>query len=124
VKKVIIAGKKSKEVDEYIASFPFEVQRILQGLREAIREAAPEADEAISYKMPALKQNGVLVWFAAFKDHVSFFPKVSAIVAFQDRLVPYRTSKGTIQFPLDKPIPLDLVKDIVRFRVKENMSKP
>ena len=96
------------------------VQIILEQLRKAIKETAPEATEVISYQMPAFKQNGVLVWFAAFKNHIGFFPKVSAIDAFKGQLSRYQTSKGTIQFPINEPIPLELVKEIVRFRVKEN----
>jgi uncharacterized protein YdhG (YjbR/CyaY superfamily) len=110
-------------IDEYIASFPKDVQVILQQIRSAIKEAAPEAEETISYKMPAFKQNGILVWFAAFKNHIGFFPKVSAIEAFKTELSGYELSKGTIRFPLDQPIPYDLVKRIVKYRVKENTKK-
>jgi uncharacterized protein YdhG (YjbR/CyaY superfamily) len=109
-----------KSIDEYIAAQPADVQVILQQVRQAIHEAAPEAQEVISYQMPAFKQGGVLVWFAAFKKHIGFFPKTTAIVEFKDKLASYKTSKGTIQFPLDKPIPMELIKEIVRFRVKEN----
>jgi uncharacterized protein YdhG (YjbR/CyaY superfamily) len=117
------AAKKYKNVDEYISTFPKNVQAILQKLRQAIKEAAPGAEEVISYQMPAFKLNGVLVWFAAFKDHISFFPKVSAIEAFKDKLTNYETSKGTIRFPTDEPIPFGIVKEIVRFRVKENLAQ-
>lgn len=86
-------------VEEYISSFPRNIQVILRELRKTIKEAAPQAEETISYKMPAFTQNGVLVWYAAFKDHISFFPKASAVVAFKEKLAPYKTSKGTIQFP-------------------------
>jgi len=116
-----MASKKEfKTIDEYITSFPNDVQVILEEFRQAIKEAAPDAEEAISYQMPAFKQNGILVWFAAFKDHIGFFPKVSAIEAFKEKLSKYRTNKGTIQFPIDQPIPFNLVKEIVKFRVKEN----
>lgn len=115
--------KGFKTTDEYIASFPQNVQTALQQTRQAIKEAAPQAQEVISYSMPAFKQNGILVWFAAFKNHIGFFPKVSAIEAFKANLVNYQTSKGTIRFPLDEPIPVDLVKEIVKFRVKEDNSK-
>ncbi len=98
------------------------MQIILEQLRQTIREAAPEATETISYQMPAFKQNGVLVWFAAFKNHIGFFPKISAIEAFSPQLAPYQTSKGTIQFSFDDPIPLDLVQEIVRFRVEESLK--
>ncbi|MGD0450052.1 MAG: DUF1801 domain-containing protein [Candidatus Bathyarchaeia archaeon] len=114
--------KKFRTIDEYIATYPKNVQIILEELRQAIKEAAPEAEETISYQMPAFKQNGVLVWFAAFKNHIGFFPKISAIKAFKEKLSSYQTSKGTIQFPIDEPIPLELVKEIVKFRAKENSA--
>ena len=112
-----------KSIDEYIASFPQNIQSILQELRQAIHEAAPNAEETISYQMPAFKQNGVLVYFAAFKNHIGFFPTASGVEAFKDKLGAYKTSKGTIQFPLNQPMPLDLVKELVRFRVKQNLAK-
>ena len=115
--------KPFRTVEEYIATFPKTVQLELEELRQAIKEAAPEAEETISYQMPAYKQNGVLVWFAAFKKHIGFFPKTSALEAFKEKLADYETSKGTVRFPLGKPIPLDLVKEIVKFRKKENLSK-
>jgi uncharacterized protein YdhG (YjbR/CyaY superfamily) len=115
--------KQFKTIDEYIATFPTSVQVVLEEMQRAIQEAAPQADEAISYQMPAFKQNGVLVWFAAFKDHIGFFPTALGVEAFKDELSGYATSKGTIHFPLDKPIPIDLVKRIVRFRVKQNLEK-
>ena len=117
------AKKKFKTIDEYIAIHPKNVQIILEAIRKAIRAAAPKAEETISYQMPAFKQNGVLVCFAAFKNHVCFFPKVSSIEAFKEQLSSYQTSKGTIQFPINEPIPLDLVKEIVKFRIKENAPK-
>jgi uncharacterized protein YdhG (YjbR/CyaY superfamily) len=118
------ASKKDFEtIDEYIATFPKQVQVILEEFRRAVREAAPNAEETISYKMPAFKQNGILVWFAAFKNHIGFFPKVSAIETFKDELSGYELSKGTIRFPFNKPIPFDLVKKIVKLRVKENLDK-
>jgi uncharacterized protein YdhG (YjbR/CyaY superfamily) len=110
-------------IDEYIDSFPKSLQVILRELRLAIHEAAPDAEETISYQMPAFKQNGVLVYFAAFKNHIGFFPTAKGVEAFKDKLSGYKTSKGTIQFPLDKPLPLDLVKEIVRFRVKQNNAE-
>ena len=91
-------------------------------MRQAIKDAAPEAEEVISYQMPAFKQNGILVWFAAFKSHIGFFPKAAAVEAFKKELSGYEVSKGTVRFPLDKPIPFDLVKKIVEFRVKENLE--
>jgi uncharacterized protein YdhG (YjbR/CyaY superfamily) len=112
-----------KSIDEYIATFPLDIQTLLQQLRAVIHEAAPEAEETISYQMPAFRQNGVLVYFAAFKNHIGFFPTAAGIEAFKDKLSGYKTSKGTIQFPLDQPLPLDLIKEIVRARVKENKEK-
>jgi uncharacterized protein YdhG (YjbR/CyaY superfamily) len=115
--------KGFKTVNEYIATFPKNVQNILEELRQSIRESAPEAEEVISYQMPAFKLNGILVWFAAFKNHIGFFPKTSAIEAFKEELSNYEVSKGTVRFPLDKPIPLDLVRKIVKYRVKENLAR-
>jgi uncharacterized protein YdhG (YjbR/CyaY superfamily) len=117
----MVSEKKFRTIDDYISTFPKNIQIILEELRQVIREAAPEAEETISYQMPAFRQNGVLVWFAAFKNHIGFFPKVSAIEVFKDKLSSYKTSKGTIQFPIDARIPFELVKEIVRFRVKENL---
>src|SRR5665647_1682773 len=112
--------REFKSIDEYIAAFPKNVQFILEDFRKAIQEAAPEAEETISYQMPAFRLNGILVWFAAHKNHIGFYPRVSAIVAFKDKLSRYEVSKGTVQFPLNEPIPFDLIKEIVRFRIKEN----
>jgi len=112
-----------KNIDEYIATFPKNVQIILEELRQAVREAAPEAKEVISYQMPAFKQKGVLIWFAAYENHIGFYPTASGIEAFKEKLSAYETSKGTVRFPLNKPIPSDLVKEIVLFRVKENLRK-
>jgi uncharacterized protein YdhG (YjbR/CyaY superfamily) len=114
-----------KTIDEYIAIFPKNVRDVLEKLRRVIRESAPKAEEAISYGMPAFKFNGKsLVFFAAWKNHVGFYPGgSSAIEAFKKELFPFKHAKGSIQFPLDKPIPFDLVKKIVKFRVKENESK-
>jgi uncharacterized protein YdhG (YjbR/CyaY superfamily) len=114
--------KVFKTIDEYIATFPREVQHVLEEMRQTIRDSAPEAEETISYNMPAFKQNGILVWFAAFKNHIGFYPKVSALEAFKEKLTAYEVSKGTVRFPLNKPIPYDLVKEIVRFRVEENLA--
>jgi uncharacterized protein YdhG (YjbR/CyaY superfamily) len=118
------ARKKSADtIDKYIAQFPGEIQEKLQQLRQTIREAAPQAEEAISFRMPAFRLNGTLVYFAAFRDHISFFPTSSAITAFRSEISRYKTSKGTVQFPLDEPIPLDLVRKMVRFRVEESLRK-
>jgi len=116
--------KRYKNVDEYISMHPEEVQNILQRIRKTIRGSAPKAEEAISYQMPAFKLNGrILVWFAAFKNHIAFFPTASGKEAFSKELSKYKGGKGTVQFPLDKPIPYDLVRLIVEFRVKENLKK-
>ncbi len=115
--------KGFKTTDEYIASFPQKVQTTLQQIRQAIKDSAPHAQEVISYSMPAFKQKGILVWFAAFKNHIGFFPKVSTMEAFKEKLSGYQTSKGTIRFPLDEPIPIDLVCEIVKFRVKEDQCE-
>lgn len=115
--------KPINTIDEYIAQFPGEIRDMLQQLRQTIHEEAPDAQEAISYRMPAFRLKGNLVYFAAFRDHISFFPTSSTIVAFREELSGYKTSKGTIRFPPDKPIPFDLVRKIVRFRVQENLGK-
>jgi uncharacterized protein YdhG (YjbR/CyaY superfamily) len=112
-----------KTIDEYIATFPKSVQGILEEMREAIRESAPKAQEVISYQIPAFKLNGNLVYFAAFKNHIGFYPTSSGVEKFKEELSNYEVSKGTIRFPIDKPVPFDLVKKIVRYRVKENLGK-
>lgn len=111
---------KYSTIDEYIASFPEEARERLETLRRTIREAVPGAAEAISYGMPAFKQDGkVLVFVGAFKDHVGFFPTASGVAAFEGELAGYDTSKGTIRFPFSKPLPLELVKRIAKFRAGE-----
>lgn len=112
-----------KNMDEYISLFPENVQAILDKLREVIRESAPEAEEAISYGMPTFKLNGNLVHFAAYKNHIGFYPTPSGIIAFKEELSSYKQAKGSVQFPIDQPIPFDIVKQIVEFRVKENKAK-
>ncbi|MBL8131887.1 MAG: DUF1801 domain-containing protein [Anaerolineae bacterium] len=114
---------KFSTIDEYIATFPGDVQAILQKMRQIIHEAAPEAEEAISYQMPTFRQNGNLVHFAAFKNHIGFYPAPSGIEAFAEEIAPYFGGKGSLQFPKDKPIPYDLVRRIVRYRVEENQAK-
>jgi uncharacterized protein YdhG (YjbR/CyaY superfamily) len=111
-----------KSIDEYISTFPPYIQELLQQIRATIYEAAPQAEETLSYQMPAFKQNGVLVYFAAFRQHIGFYPTQSGVEAFKHKLSDYKTSKGAIQFPLDQPLPLDLIAEIVRFRVKSNSS--
>ena len=115
--------KVFKTMDEYIATFPKDIQVILEEFRQAIRESAPEVEEAIRYQMPTFRLNGNLVHFAAHKNHIGFYPTPLAIEAFKEELLTYKTSKGAIQFPLTEPFPFDLVKEIVRFRVKKNISK-
>ena len=115
--------EKFADIDEYIASFPPEIQSVMKSMRNAIREAAPGAEEAISYGMPAFKQEGVLVYFAAFKEHISFFPTSSGVSKFKKELSGYLTSKETVRFSIGEPIPLGLIKEIVAFRVKENLEK-
>lgn len=110
-------------VDEYITLFPEEVQSILNELRKVIREEAPDAEEKISYKMPTYYLNGNLVHFAAWKNHIGFYGTPSVGKHFNEELAEYKTSKGTIQFPLDKPLPHDLIRKIVRFRVEEKLEK-
>jgi uncharacterized protein YdhG (YjbR/CyaY superfamily) len=112
-----------KNIDEYIVDFPDETRSMLEELRLSIQEAAPKAEEVISYGMPAFKQNGMLVYFAGYKKHIGFYPTASGIASFKKELIPYKSSKGAVQFPLDKPLPLGLIKKIVKFRVKENLQK-
>jgi|SRR6186713_2417879 len=114
---------KFTTVDEYIASFPTAVRTKLQTLRKTIKKAAPDAEEGISYNMPAFKQEGVLVYFAAFNSHIGLYPTVSPMAAFKKELSVYESGKGSVQFPFDQPMPLDLVTKIVRFKLKENMEK-
>jgi uncharacterized protein YdhG (YjbR/CyaY superfamily) len=113
-----------KTIDEYIQTFPPEIQTILQKIRQTIHKAAPEAVEAIAYQMPTFRLNGKnLVHFAAFQKHIGFYPTPSGIESFAKELAPYGKSKGTIQFPLDKPIPYDLVDKIVKSRVQDFLAK-
>lgn len=115
--------KKFHSIDDYFSALTQPARDAAASLRAAIRQAAPQAEETISYNMPAFKLNGILVWYAVFKNHIGFYPKASAIVAFKSELAPFKTSKGAIQFPMDKPLPLSLVKKIVKFRIKENSPK-
>ena len=112
-----------RTIDEYIAGFPPDVQDILQKIRMTIREAAPDAQETISYQMPTFTLKGNLVHFAAFKSHIGFYPVPTGIEAFRDELAVYKQGKGSVQFPLDQPIPYDLISKIVAFRVQENLAK-
>jgi uncharacterized protein YdhG (YjbR/CyaY superfamily) len=119
----MIIKKTYRNVDEYIASFPEDVQDILEKLRSTIKKSAPAAEEVISYQMPAFKLNGMLVWYAAYKEHIGFYPTASPIKVFKKELAGYKISKGVIRFPIEKAIPLRLVKDIVKFRINENLKK-
>jgi uncharacterized protein YdhG (YjbR/CyaY superfamily) len=110
-------------IDEYIADFPADIQKILQEMRAVIRAAAPNAQEKISYQMPTFFLEGNLVHFAAFKQHIGFYPAPQGIEEFKERLSVYKGAKGSVQFPLDKPMPFDLVSEIVQFRVRENLAK-
>ena len=113
------------DIDQYIATFPEETRSILVKIRATIRQEAPGAEEAIRYGIPTFRQNGQnLVHFAAFKDHIGFFPTPSGIEIFARELAPYQTSKGSVQFPRGQPVPYDLIAKIVRFRVGEVAKKP
>jgi len=110
-------------IDDYIAAFPEDVQEILQTIRRIVHEEAPDAQETIKYQMPTFTLNGNLVHFAAFKKHIGFYPVPSGIEAFKDELAGYVGGKGSVQFPLDQPMPYDLIRRIVAFRVSENQAK-
>ncbi len=114
---------KFTSVDEYIATFPAGTQKILQEIRAAIKAAAPGAEEKISYQMPTFFLNGNLIHFAAFKNHIGIYPTPSGTEAFKEEIAKYKTAKGSIQLPLDQPMPLKLIDRIVKFRVAENLQK-
>jgi uncharacterized protein YdhG (YjbR/CyaY superfamily) len=116
-------GIKFKTVDEYVAIFPASTQTLLETMRKTIREAAPEAEEIISYNMPAYKWQGVLVYFAAYKHHIGFYPTGSGIAAFTKEIAVYKSSKGAVQFPIDQALPLALIQKMVRFRMEANEEK-
>lgn len=111
------------DMDEYIAGFPNGVREILERIRITIRKAAPHAEETISYRIPTFTLKGNLVHFAAFKTHIGFYPAPSGVEKFKQELSAYEGAKGSVQFPLDKPIPFDLISRIVKFRAKENLEK-
>ena len=111
-------------VDEYIASFPPNEQSLLRLVRKIVREEAPEAVESIAYKMPAYKLNGPLVYYALFENHLGLYPTPEGITAFESELKRYKQGKGSVQFPLDQPLPLELIRRIVKQRVEENKAKP
>jgi uncharacterized protein YdhG (YjbR/CyaY superfamily) len=110
-------------IDEYIATFPEEIQKILEELRATIKASAPDAEEKISYQMPTFALKGNLVHFAAFKNHIGFYPVPTGIEKFKKELSVYEGAKGSVRFPLDRPIPYDLISKIVKFRVQENLKK-
>ncbi|HEV8286310.1 MAG TPA: DUF1801 domain-containing protein [Chitinophagaceae bacterium] len=114
---------KFKTVNEYLSTLPENTRYIVERLRKAIKQAASQSEELISYNMPAFKFNGMLVWYAAYKGHIGFYPTSSAIEVFKDELADYKTSKGAIQFPIEKAIPTTLIKNIVKYRVKENIQR-
>ena len=114
---------KCNNIDEYIMAFPEEVQVILEQVRATIRQAAPGATEKISYAMPTFYLHGNLVYFAAYKNHIGFYPSTSGIIAFQKEISGYKNSKGAVQFPIDQPMPLDLIAEMVKFRAIENVEK-
>jgi uncharacterized protein YdhG (YjbR/CyaY superfamily) len=113
----------TKNINSYIAGFPEDVQKILIQVRSTIREAAPDAEETISYGIPTFTLKGNLVHFAGFNKHIGFYPTPSGIEKFKNELSVYKGAKGSVQFPLDKPIPFDLISQIVKFRVKENLER-
>lgn len=117
------AKTKFSTVAEYLTAVPDNVSDGLKELRKIIKQAAPQAEEVISYNMPAFKQNGILVYYAAFKNHIGFYPTPGPMKAFKDLLTGYKTSKAAVQFPLGKPIPADLVKRMVIFRIQETEAK-
>ncbi|ABG58697.1 iron chaperone [Cytophaga hutchinsonii] len=114
--------KKPETIDAYISVFPEHTQKLLQQMRTTIKKAAPKAEEVISYGMPAFKLHSVLVYFAGYKNHIGFYPTPSGIKLFSDECADYKTSKGAVQFPLDKPLPVKLIKEITLFRVKEDKT--
>ncbi|MEO6315924.1 MAG: DUF1801 domain-containing protein [Chitinophagaceae bacterium] len=118
ISTVPIAG-----VDQYIEEFPAATQKMLQQLRALILKAAPKAEEVISYQMPAYKYNGMLVYFAGYQKHIGFYPMPDTIIAFKNDLSIYKTAKGSVQFPLDKPLPVRLITQMIKFRVRINEEK-
>src|SRR4051812_27811075 len=116
-------NSQAENIDEYIAMFPGNIQQKLEAVRAAIKESAPKAEEAIKYAMPTFVLNGNLVHFAAFKNHIGFYPAPMGIKTFEKELSAYNVGKGSVQFPLDMPLPLALIKKIVKYRVQKNLEK-
>ena len=117
------SSKQFKTIDEYINMFPENVRNILNQLRQTIKETAPGAEETINYQIPTFTLRGNLVHFAAFKNHIGFYPTPSGMEAFKKELSPYKGAKGSVQFPIDQPLPLSLIRRIVKYRVKENLER-
>lgn len=115
--------REFKTMDEYINTFPEDVRHILNELRQTIKDVAPEAEETINYQIPTFTLNGNLVHFAAFQNHIGFYPTPSGMEAFKKELAPYKGAKGSVQFPIDQPLPLPLIRRIVEYRVKENVER-
>ena len=113
----------ARDIDEYIAAFPPDVQAVLAKIRATVRRAAPPAEEIISYRMPAFRQGGILVYFAAFRKHIGLYPPVRGDAALEKSIAPWAGPKGNLQFPLDQPIPYDLIGRIVKLRLKQNQTK-
>ncbi len=118
-----MAKTNFQTIDEYIDTFPMDIQVILEKLRQTIRKAAPGSEETISYQIPAFKLHGYLVYFAGWKQHISLYPVPRGDGAFKKEVSSYQTGKGTVQFPLDQPLPLGLIQKIVKYRLKENLEK-
>ena len=116
-------ARQFKTMDEYINAFPEDVQHILNELRQTIKDVAPEAEETINYQIPTFTLNGNLVHFAAFENHIGFYPTPSGMEAFKKELSEYKGAKGSVQFPITEPLPLPLIRRIVKFRVKENLER-
>lgn len=114
---------KPENFEEYIVAFPVETQKRMEQIRATIKKVAPQAEEVISYGMPSFRFNGRLLYFAAFRNHIGFYPMATGVEAFKSLLSDYKWAKGSIQFPLSKPVPLDLIINIVKFRVQENLAK-
>jgi uncharacterized protein YdhG (YjbR/CyaY superfamily) len=115
--------KKPENFEDYISAFPVETQKRMEKIRAIVKRAAPLAEEVISYGMPSFRLNGRLLYFAAFRNHIGFYPMATGVEAFKSLLADYKWAKGSIQFPLSKPLPMNLISDIVKFRVQENLAK-
>ncbi|GGB20794.1 iron chaperone [Puia dinghuensis] len=120
---VVSSKTKFKTVEQYFSTLSEPAKTLLEQLRATIKKVAPEAEEVISYNIPAFKWNGMLVWYAAFSNHIGLYPRTSVLDAFKKDLTDYHVSKGTLQFPLDKPLPIGLITRIVKFRMKENSAR-